>query len=234
MGFLETLANMFQPRDDGRMEPVPLAEPLTSIGGIDMGVFFDACRTGIMGPALTQAEVSGSEAVLKAMEGAPLAYTAYALATAWHETAHTMQPIREMGGPAYLHRMYDIEGQRPTLARKRGNTEPGDGARYCGRGYVQLTWRSNYAKAAAKLGQPLETRPELAMRPDIAAAIMRQGMTEGWFTGKSFKTYLPASGPATKPQFTEARRIINGLDKAPLIAGYAMQFQAALRKAGWA
>jgi len=81
---------------------------------------------------------------------------------------------------------------------------------------------------------PLEAQPDLACRPDIAAKIMRAGMTEGWFTGKAFRHYLPTAGTASKAQFVEARRIINGTDKALLIAGYALQFQTALVKGGWA
>lgn len=196
--------------------------------------FFDICRKGVMGPTLDADEVSGAEAILDAMAGAPLAYTAYALATAWHETAHTMQPIREFGGTAYLKRMYDIEGQRPKLARGMGNTVPGDGVRYCGRGYVQLTWRSNYRRAGEKLGYPLEGNPELAMRKDIAAQIMRRGMEEGWFTGKAFSHFLPFDGPANRADFINARRIINGRDKDALIADYAVQFQDALIAGGWA
>lgn len=201
---------------------------------IDKAKFFAACRAGIMGPTLDGDEVSGAETILEAMAGLPLSWCAYALATAWHETAHTMQPIREFGGPAYLTRMYDVTGQRPTLAKSMGNTAPGDGPRYCGRGYVQLTWRVNYRKAGEKLGYPLEGNPELAMRRDIAAQIMRQGMVEGWFTGKRLVTYLPETGPASVDGFRAARRIINGTDKADLIAGYAMQFQAALQAGGWA
>lgn len=203
-----------------------------SSGGLNRKAFFDSCRAGVMGPTLDADEVSGAEAILDAMAGAPLAYVAYALATAWHETAHTLQPIREFGGPPYFRRMYDIEGQRPELARSMGNTSPGDGARYCGRGYVQLTWRANYRRAGEKLGHQLEDYPELAMRRDIAAQILRRGMEEGWFTGKAFDHFLPLSGPAPRPAFVEARRIINGKDKADLIAGYAMQFQAALQAGG--
>lgn len=187
-----------------------------------------------MGPTLDGDEVSGAEAILDAMAGAPLTWTAYALATAWHETAHTLQPIREFGGPAYLRRMYDVEGQRPDLARKMGNVNPGDGVRYCGRGYVQLTWRVNYRKAGEALGYPLEGNPELAMRRDIAAQIMRRGMTEGWFTGRSFDDWLPKEGTADRPAFVSSRKIINGSDKADLIATYALQFQAALVAGGWA
>lgn len=190
--------------------------------------FFDAMRSGLMAPTLDNNEVSGSNAILEAMGGLPIAWCAYALATAFHETAHTMQPIKEYGGDKYFTRMYDITGARPTLARKMGNTAPGDGPRYCGRGYVQLTWKVNYAKAGQKLNVDLVGNPDLAMNADIAALILRHGMREGWFTGKSFQSYLPASGLATAAQFQAARRIINGTDKQALIANYAIEFQKAL------
>jgi putative chitinase len=59
--------------------------------------------------------VNGCNAVLAAMEGCPLSWTAYALATAYHETASTMQPIKEYGGQTYFTRMYDVaeRGLRP-------------------------------------------------------------------------------------------------------------------------
>lgn len=201
---------------------------------MDKTTFFNVCRSGVMGPTLDGDEVSGAETILDAMKGAPLSWTAYALATAWHETAHTMQPIKEYGGPSYFYRMYDPRGDRPDLAKSMGNIYPGDGALFCGRGYVQLTWRCNYKRAAKETGYPLEGNPDLAMRPDIAATIMRKGMEEGWFTGKGFAHFLPVTGEAGPGHFTDARRIINGRDKASLIAGYAMKFQSALVAGGWA
>lgn len=53
-----------------------------------------------------------------------------------------------------------------------GNTSPGDGERYKGRGFIQLTGRANYRRYGVALGQPLEERPELANDPAIAAAIL--------------------------------------------------------------
>lgn len=200
---------------------------------MDKEAFYKAVRKTVLGPTLDQNEVDGCEAILSAMAGLPLSHCAYALATAYHETAHTMQPIKEYGGPAYYKRMYDPLGNRPGMAKQNGNVHPGDGAKFCGRGYVQLTWRNNYRRMGEKLGQPLEDQPDLAMRPDIAAAIMRQGMVEGVFTGKSLAHFLPASGPANEAAFINARRIINGADKAKLIAGYALEFQAALVAGGW-
>ena len=195
--------------------------------------FFDVCRAGIMGPTLDNSEVSGANAILEAMQGLPKAWCAYALATAWHETAHTLQPIKEFGGNNYFFRRYDIQGQNPRLARQLGNTQPGDGVKYAGRGYVQLTGRANYQRATTKLGTDLIGNPDFAMLPSVAADILRHGMREGWFTGKSFQSYLPASGLATAAQFQAARRIINGTDKQALIANYAIEFQKALVAGEW-
>jgi putative chitinase len=193
--------------------------------------FFDHCRSTILGPDLSTDEVEGCEAILKAMTGSPVAYAAYALATAFHETNHTMQPVKELGGYRYLAK-YDTG----KLAAALGNTPEadGDGQLYAGRGYVQLTGKANYAKAGLRLNLPLAANPDLALQPGIAGDIMRQGMELGWFTGKRFASYLP-SGPsgALLDEFRAARRIINGTDRANLIAGYAVNFQLALFKGSW-
>jgi putative chitinase len=195
--------------------------------------FFDKLRSGIMGPTLDDDEVTGTTAILEAMAGLPIAWVAYALATSFHETAHTMQPIKEIGGDKYFFRKYDIQGHNRPLAKRLGNTFPGDGVKYAGRGYVQLTGRANYERAGKKLNIDLLHGPDLAMSKDVAAMILRHGMRDGWFTGKSFQSYLPAAGPANAAQFQAARRIINGTDKAAAIAGYAMAFQDALKAGGW-
>lgn len=203
---------------------------------INEGAFYDWLRKdSMMGPTLDTDEFEGLKAITDACGAAnwPTAFTAYALATAYHETAHSMQPISEFGGPKYFTRMYDITGERPTTAKKMGNTTPGDGPKYRGRGYVQLTWKNNYEKAAKVTGADLVNNPDLAMRDDVAAKIMISGMGEGWFTGKSCKTYLPTAGAASKDQFIQARRIINGVDKADAIAGYAIKFQKALQAGSW-
>jgi hypothetical protein len=71
------------------------------------------------------------------------------------------------------------------------------------------------------------------MVPVHAAAIMRKGMDGGWFTGKSLAAMLPATGTATRGQYINARRIINGTDRADLIEDYAQHFERALRDGGW-
>jgi putative chitinase len=196
--------------------------------------FFELMRTGLLGPELTQGEVNGCNAIMAAMEGTPVSWCAYALATAYRETASTMQPIKEYGGDSYFTRMYDINGARPKLAAAEGNIHPGDGIKFCGRGYVQLTWRANYTKAGGKVGCDLVNYPELAMNPDIAAKIMRVGMQEGWFTGKAFRDYLPLDGSrANRNQYMLARKIINGQDHALEIADHAIEFETALVAGGW-
>jgi putative chitinase len=199
--------------------------------------FFDALRSGkLLGPSLDQDEVNGLTTLTNACGAAnwPVSFVAYALATAYHETGHTMQPIAENGGNKYFTRMYDVTGNRPDLAKANGNTSPGDGTKYRGRGYVQLTWKNNYAKAQRICNIPgLVDNPDLAMDPTNAAKILIAGMGDGWFTGKSCKSYLPVTGDANLKQFMDARRIINGQDKADAIASYALDFQNALNKGGW-
>ena len=177
----------------------------------DRTQFFNAVRSTVFRPSLSQSEVD-----------------AYALATAYWETAHTMHPINEAGGDGYFFRMYDPHGNRPSVAAEIGNTQPGDGAKFHGRGYVQLTGRALYQRAGNKIGVDLVDNPDLALDPANAARIMRGGMGAGWFTGREFASYLPSAGAATVDEFTQARRIINGQDHAPEIAEIALQFQAAL------
>lgn len=188
----------------------------------------------MLGPKISAEEYSGCKALTTAMFEAkwPLSWCAYGLATAYHETAHTMQPVKEYGGAAYFFRMYDIEGARPAKAKELGNTVPGDGAMFAGRGYVQLTGRRNYTKAAEELGLPLIGNPDVALQTDAAAAIMVKGMSAGWFTGKSLSDYLP-NRLGSAAEFKQARRIVNGLDKADDIADYALRFQKALVAGEW-
>ena len=195
--------------------------------------FFDVLRASILGPTLSQSEVEGCNAIMAACARWPLGWVAYGLATSFHESAHTMQPIKEYGGDAYFRRMYDIEGLRPDKARELGNVEPGDGPAFAGRGYCQLTGRANYAKASNIVGLDLVSDPDLAMRPDVAAKILERGMRTGWFTGKKLGDYLPAAGSGTREQFVRSRRIINGSDRAAMIADFAEAFQDALTLGGW-
>jgi putative chitinase len=193
--------------------------------------FFDIVRARLFNGALTADQVEGLNRYLDAMLAArwPLAWASYGLATGYHETAFTMQPVAERGDRAYFMRQYDITGRRPAYAAKMGNTTPGDGFFYRGRGDVQLTWKVNYRRAGDKLGVDLVRYPDMAMDPALSIRIMIAGMEEGWFTGKRNRDYLNS----TPPDYREARRIINGTDKAATIAGHARNFEAALRAGGY-
>lgn len=192
--------------------------------------FFAAIRRDLFTNGLTPQQVYRIEVLLDACVAAdwPLAFTSYALATSHHET-RAWQTMKEDGGPAYFKSMYDKAGKRPKKAAELGNVEAGDGVKFPGRGYAQLTGRSNYTKASKALGLDLLKEPDKAEEPTIAAKVLIWGMSTGAYTGKANRDYLAKS----PPDYVNARRIINGTDKASMIAGYAKLFQAALVGAGY-
>lgn len=183
--------------------------------------FFDEIRGALFGGRLSQGQVEGITAKITAMKTAdfPVSWMAYLLATSYHETARRMLPVRE--------------GLSASDTWRKNNL------RYYpwyGRGDVQLTWESNYRKADKELGLngALVKDPDLALDKDISAKIIVRGMKEGWFSGDSkgrhdLARHLPDE-IATREQFKQARRIINLMDKADMIAGVALKFQEALRK----
>lgn len=191
---------------------------------MDLKVFFNEVRDHVFGKTMYQGQVDGCEAILDAWgKHAPNSdprFIAYSLATAYHETARSMAPIRELG-----------QGR----GRAYGNPVPPYNQVYYGRGYVQLTWKRNYANATRSLVRhnvvgsdvDLVRNPDLAMRPDIASGILVFGMLEGWFTGRKLVDYF--SG--TRSDWVDARVIINGHDRAALIASYGLAFYHALQEA---
>lgn len=196
--------------------PLPTQACITPEGLV---TFFDGVRaTEPLGPALSPQEVQGCERIIRACAGArwPASWAAYALATSFHETDGLLAPRREYGrgkGKAY------------------GVPGPHGGQVPYGRGDVQLTWPPNYAKMDEVLGLngALVANYDLALDPEISARILVAGMEHGIFTGKKLADYLPAE--ADIHQFANARRVVNKLDKAALIAEYAVNFQAALKPA---
>lgn len=89
------------------------------------------------------------------------------LAQIGHESAG-FRHTRELWGPTPAQRRY--EGRADL-----GNTEPGDGRRFLGRGLIQITGRTNYTKCARALGLPLLERPELLEAPEAACR------SAGWY-----------------------------------------------------
>jgi len=147
---------------------------------------------------------------------------AYCLATFKWETAHTLRPIDEYGGDAYFNKRY---GPGTVVGKMLGNTEPGDGARFHGRGFVQLTGRANYARAGKFLKVDLLNQPDRAKEPALAYEIAVEGMSKGWFTGARLAKFFKQDGA---PAYEDARTIINGHDKAQTIADLARRFDELL------
>jgi hypothetical protein len=153
---------------------------------------------------------------------------AYVLATALHETAHTMKPVRETlaktdaKAKEILTKAWKA-GKLPWVKKDYWS----DG--WFGRGYVQLTHKANYERAGKKLGVDLVKHPSLAMEPKIAAEVLVLGSKEGWFTGRRLLDFMTL----TRSDYVGARKIINGTDKADLIAGYAKQYDVLLKAAGY-
>lgn len=142
---------------------------------------------------------------------------AYILATVEHESAMGRYREEIASGAAY-------EGRRDL-----GNTQSGDGIRFKGRGYVQITGRRNYTVWAKILGVDLVGNPALAAEPKYAIPILILGMQKGNFTGRSLNTYIRSG----KVDYVNARRIINGMDRASLIAGYARRWYPRLDSLGY-
>lgn len=181
--------------------------------------FFNAVRASLFGGRLTQPQVDALEAIAVAWArygDGDDAKLAYILATAFHETGR-FRYLREVWGPTTAQKGY--EGRADL-----GNALKGDGKRFMGRGLVQITGRRNYADWAKRLGVDLVAHPELAERLDYAARILVEGTMLGTFTGRKLSDYIkPGSA-----NFVDARRTVNGTDKADLIAGYARRLFAAL------
>lgn len=172
--------------------------------------------------SLSQSQVDGMEQILNEWELWVLKgwveddfrKLAYILATAYHEVDKTMQPIEEYG-----------KGKKHSY----GKIDPKTGKAYYGRGLVQLTWADNYKKMGKLLNKDLYHNPELTLQTDTAVEIMFEGMLTGKsfsgdFTGKHLGNYFNKT--ANDPY--NARRIINGIDKAKLIQGYYDKFLISL------
>lgn len=180
---------------------------------INRAKFFGDIRRDVFRGILHQAQVDGIDAILDEWERrrlTDLRWLAYMLATTVRETAHTMQPVREA---YWLSEQWRKENLRYYP--------------YYGRGYVQLTWKTNYQKMSALVGVDLVNTPDKALDPTIAAEIMFVGMERGDFTGVGLDRYFNA----TTEDWVGAREIINGRDHAEEIADIARTFHRALQAA---
>ena len=120
-----------------------------------------------------------------------------------HIGSNTFKPIKEFGDAAYFTRMYENNA----VAVQLGNTRPGDGPRYCGRGYIQITGRTNYRGYGQQLGVPLEDNPDLALDPTIAARILA-----AYFADPNRRIGQRANAALTSSDddWTAVRKAVNG------------------------
>lgn len=193
---------------------------------------FDILRNGL--GRLSQSQVDEINFIVDSMDkDKSLSYSqgAYILATTWHETAKTMLPIKEYGeGKNRTYGMWYKNSKGELYSFKDGSKRSAylysDYPHlYFGRGYVQLTWFFNYENASKKLGFDFLKNPDAVMKKEYAIKILIEGMKQGWFTGRKLSDYMHQS----KKDYVNARRIINGTDKAQKIANEAVIFEKALR-----
>ena len=185
----------------------------------DRQKFFDG-YTAAFG-ALKDSARAGLDALLTAAEAdteiTDIRWLAYMFATVKHECADRWKPIEEFGkGKGHKY------GVPVPVKDEQGRSYA---HAYYGRGYVQLTWDYNYRNMGKVLGNRLLYEPSLALDADIAYGIMSYGMRNGSFTGAKLSRFI--SGDTC--DYVNARKIINGLDKAELIAGYAQKIERILR-----
>jgi len=198
---------------------------------IDRDSFFDLVRTNLFGNRLSDSQKEGMASILEEWESRKLTdlrMLAYMLATSKWETAHTMRPVRETLATN------DLDARRRLNGVWYAGTDSVTGQSYYGRGFVQLTHKRNYAVMTKLLGQrfgvDLVKNPDLALRPDIATAILFEGMLKGDshvgdFTGLALEDFFNDR----QSDWIGARKIINGTDHDRDIAEIAMRFYAVLK-----
>lgn len=213
---------------------------------MDRSKFYKSIRSsGLFPGGMTQSQVDGMERLLdtwgKYYSPDPIEYLAYNLATSYHETGATMQPIYERGPVSYFEK-YE-PGTR--LGTMLGNTKKGDGYKFRGQGDVQNTGRRNAKKATDelnarfKLGVDLVNNPGKRGDPFISAHSLFLGNREGWWTGKKLSDYIRKG---SSPDWFNGRAIVNGdkntiakgskISNGRKLANYADAFLDALKAAG--
>lgn len=132
-------------------------------------------------------------------------WIAYIMATVKHETNGTFEPVEEA---YWLSDAWRQANLRYWPAH--------------GRGFVQITWPTNYEKMSHRLNMPDLARDyDLALDWDVAYEILVVGMLEGLFTGRDLDDFINEQ----YCDYYRARKIVNGMDKAALIAGYAAEYE---------
>ncbi len=204
---------------------------------MDMTTFFAYARRAPFGGRLSQGQIDGMNALFRCWRSHKIPGSdnnrllAYILASVFHETAGRMLPVRETlastdaGAIAALDKAYKAGklGQVKTPYWRKDAEKKS----WFGRGVIQLTHKENYRNLGKRIGVDLVGNPALALDVDISAEIAIVGMLEGLFTGRKLTEFFNLK----KDDPIGARAVVNGTDKAKLIAGYYKSFVDALEAA---
>ena len=222
---------------------------------LDRKAFFAAARVNPFGGLLAQSQVDGLNALLDtAPVGMLTNALAYCFATTHHETGAAMVPRVENLNYTSAARIQQVWPSRfPTISSaepyvrnpqalankvyggRLGNTQPNDGWDFRGMGDVQATGRDNARRATGRLldlgylspGEDLEKTPARMLDPDVAAAMLFVGLTEGWYTGKKLSDFFTKDKSLPVAARAMVNPDANGSIVSELYRGYLAAFQAA-------
>jgi len=202
---------------------------------LDRQFFFDTVQHTLFKDSLTPAQIEGINAIFDYWDAnlatADRRWLAYILATAFHETAYTMQPVRETLATSDSRAVEILEtafaSGRLSWVKTPYWRPDEDGKSWLGRGLVQLTHRRNYEAMSEVTGIDLVAEPDRAMEMTPAVTILIEGMLRGSFAGHRLSDHLNEE----REDWVNARRIVNGTDRAEKLAEYGRIFLAAIRPA---
>ncbi|MEM9908819.1 MAG: DUF4231 domain-containing protein, partial [Cyanobacteria bacterium P01_D01_bin.44] len=200
-------ANRAQGKVDGKIEPfVPAATRVSGLGGVSglasqLSTPTKTAATQLVSPdevaEILECPLSDCKTYLPGILSALEEYAILdkqvlvgILATVRVETGG-LKPVHEWGGESYWSR---YEGRQDL-----GNVNAGDGIKYHGRGYIQLTGRANYRTYGKKLNVDLENNPDLAVDPKVSAQVLA--------------AYFKERGVATAARagdWRRVRKLVNG------------------------
>jgi hypothetical protein len=193
----------------------------------DPKAFFDVVRSKF-GP-LTTSQVMGFNLFIAEAERRKtyINYLSSLLGQVWWETGKTMAPVAEA---YYL-------GAKADAVRRKMRYYP-----FYGRGHIQTTWETNYRKSSQiwkeMTGEDVDfvKNPDLLLQNKYSVPLTFEGFERGFWTGKAqddFIDLIDESDDEDLREFANARRIVNGLDRAAELGQFALTFEKALKAGGY-
>lgn len=193
--------------------------------------FLDAARQILFNGMLRDSQINGIKAVTDAWaasypNGDPR-WLAYILASVFHETGQRMVPVREGFRDTDEKARQHVRNMFLSGRVSSDYAAPVNGISYFGRGRIQVTHFANYQKLMRRFNKDFVGDPNLLLDSAIDAEVAVVGHVEGLWTRFKLDDFI--SGP--RCDYAGARQIVNGHDKAELIATYASRFESAIRTA---